>query len=224
MRKEPKIYGLLAEFEQPEHLLEAAKLTNAAGYRLVDAFTPFPIHGLSDAIGFHATKLPYIVLAGALAGAFGGFFMQWYSNVVDYPINIGGRPLNSWPSFIIITFELTILCAALSAVMGMLALNGLPQPYHPLFNVPVFELASRTHFFLVIKATDPEFEPAETRDFLAKLPNARSVHLVPTGRVKPTWAEGVEPVVIRDAAPGTGETVTPGQPAGAPITDEGVRR
>ena len=224
MRKEPKIYGLLAEFEQPEHLLEAARRTNAAGYRLVDAFTPFPIHGLSDAIGFHATKLPIIVLLGGLAGAFGGFFMQWYSNVVDYPINIGGRPLNSWPSFIIITFELTILCAALSAVLGMLALNGLPQPYHPLFNVPVFELASRTHFFLVIKATDPEFEPAETRDFLAKLPQVRSIHLVPTGRVKPAWAHGDEPVVIRDAAPGTGDTVTPGESAAAPITDEGVRR
>lgn len=183
MSKDPQIYGLLAEFEQPEELLEAARRAHAEGYRRMDAFSPFPIHGLADAIGFRKTRLPLVVLIGGLIGCVGGFFMQWYTAVIDYPLNIGGRPLNSWPAFIVITFEMTILCAALSAVLGMLALNGLPQPYHPLFNAPNFELASRTHFFLCIKARDPKFDPEATRQFLQSL-NPRSVALVPTGRLK----------------------------------------
>jgi hypothetical protein len=175
------IYGLLAEFDRPEDLLRAAERARAEGFRRMDAYTPFPIHGLSEAVGFHQTRLPLIVLIGGIIGAVGGFMMQYWTSKYYYPLNIGGRPLNSWPQFIIITFELTILCAGLSAVLGMLALNGLPQPYHPLFNAPNFELASRTHFFLAIEATDPKFDLAQTRTFLHSL-GAR-VTEVPVGRV-----------------------------------------
>lgn len=182
-KKEPKIYGLLAEFEQPEDLLAAARRTHGEGYRKIDAFTPFPVHGMSEAVGFHRTWLPLIVLIGGLTGATVGFGMQYFASVIHYPVNIGGKPLNSWPSFIIITFECTILFASLTTVLSMLALNGLPMPYHPLFNVPAFELASRTHFFLVVKATDPNFEPTETRKFLEGLGSVKGVYLVPSGRV-----------------------------------------
>lgn len=182
MRKEPKIYGLLAEFDSPDAVIEAARRTYAAGYRSVDAFTPFPVHGLSEAIGFKKTWLPLIVLIGGICGATAGFSMQYFASAIHYPLNIGGRPLNSWPSFIIITFECTILFASLSTVLGMLALNGLPTPYHPLFNVPAFELASRTHFFLCIKAKDAKFEPAETQRFLEGMPEVKSINIVPTAR------------------------------------------
>jgi hypothetical protein len=184
MKKDPKIYGLVAEFDSPEAVLEAARRAHAEGYRVMDAYTPFPVHGLSDAIGFKRTRLPLIVLLGGLTGAIGGFGMQYFANVIHYPINIGGRPHNSWPAFIIPTFEMTILFSALSAVLGMLALNGLPQPYHPLFNVPSFELASRSHFFLCIEAKDPKFNLEATRQFLELLA-PRSVSVVPTGRIKP---------------------------------------
>ena len=177
--RDPTIYGLLAEFLEPEQLIEAAHRAKAAGYRMIDAFTPFPVHDLHDAIGFHKTRLPLIVLAGGIVGALTGFGLQYWYRVIDYPMNIGGRPLNAWPVFIVIMFECTILFAALSAVLGMLALNGLPTPYHPLFNVPQFELASRSHFFLVIKATDPKFRPDETRRFLETL-TPTSIALVPT--------------------------------------------
>ena len=184
MRREPRVYGLLAEFAQPESLLAAAERARAAGYRRMDAYTPFPVHGLSDAIGFHHTRLPLIVLFGGITGAVLGFGLQyWYENI-HFMMNVGGRPHNSWPSFVVITFEMTILCAALSAVLGMLALNGLPQPYHPLFNVPSFELASRSHFFLCIEARDPKFDLDATRDFLEDL-DPISIAVVPTGRVKP---------------------------------------
>jgi hypothetical protein len=185
-KKDPKYYGLLAEYTDPEDLIAAAKRAHAEGYRNMDAYTPFPVHGLSDAIGFKKTKLPAIVLCGGLTGAICGFGMQYIANVWHYPINIGGRPLNSWPAFIIPTFEMTILFSAFSAVLGMLALNGLPQPYHPLFNVPAFELASRSHFFLTIEATDPKFNIDTTRQFLEALsPKPSSVHVVPSGRIKP---------------------------------------
>jgi len=184
MRREPRIYGLLAEFSQPEDLLAAATAARAAGYRRMDAYTPFPVHGLSEAIGFHHTRLPVIVLIGGIVGAFLGFGMQHWYETTHYMMNVGGRPHNSWPSFIVITFETTILCAALSAVLGMLALNGLPQPYHPLFNVPSFELASRSHFFLCIEARDPKFDFGATRAFLEGL-GPMAVAAVPTGRVKP---------------------------------------
>jgi Alternative complex III, ActD subunit len=178
MRQHP-LYGLLAEFENTEDLLEAARKAHEAGYRRLDAFTPFPVEGLADALGFHSTRVPLIVFIGGLIGCCGGFFLQYYPNVIGYPLNIGGRPYFSWPSFIPITFELTILCAALSAVFGMLALNGLPTPYHPVFNVPSFALATRNRFFLVIKARDPKFDAAKTKQFLMDL-KAREVSEVAT--------------------------------------------
>jgi hypothetical protein len=184
MKKDPKIYGLVAEFDSPEAILAAAKAAHAEGYRVMDAYTPFPVHGLSDAVGFKRTKLPLIVLLGGITGAIGGFSMQYFANVIHYPLNIGGRPWNSWPAFIIPTFEMTILFSALSAVLGMLALNGLPQPYHPLFNVPSFALASRSLFFLCIEHADPKFNVDATRRFL-EAQGPRLVSLVPTGRVKP---------------------------------------
>ena len=183
MKREPHVYGLLAEFEKPERLLEASRRAHREGYTAMDAYTPFPVHGLSHALGFHHTKLPLIVLIGGIIGALGGFGLQYWASAMDYPINVGGRPFNSWPSFIIITFETTILCAGISAVLGMLALNGLPQPYHPLFNAPNFELASNTHFFLCIESRDRNFDLQRTRDFLQSL-GPSSVVVVPAGPMK----------------------------------------
>ncbi|MGH7769711.1 MAG: DUF3341 domain-containing protein [Candidatus Binatia bacterium] len=161
-----RLHGLMAEFTSPEALLAAARGAYAEGYRRMDAYSPFPVEGLAEAIGFRKNLLPLIVLIGGIAGAAGGFYLQYWISVVDYPLNIGGRPLNSWPAFIPVTFELTILSAALSAVLGLLALNGLPMPYHPVFNVDRFELASRNRFFLCIEARDPKFDRATTRRFL----------------------------------------------------------
>lgn len=166
---EPPPYGLLAEFDRAEHLAAAARAAHAAGYRKLDAFAPFPVEGLDEALGPEDGLLPAIVFLGGLAGAVTGFGMQWFANVIQYPQDIGGRPYNSWPAFIPITFELTILFAAGAAVLGMLAVNGLPQPHHPVFAVPRFELASRHAFFLCIESSDPRFETAETRAFLETL-------------------------------------------------------
>jgi hypothetical protein len=163
------LYGVIAEFNDPQALLDAAHKVREEGYTSVDAFSPFPIHGLAEAVGFHKTKLSTIVLAMGILGGIGGFFMCWYANVISYPLNIGGKPYNSWPAWIPITFECTILLAAFGAVFGMLALNGLPMPYHPVFNVRRFDSASRDKFFLVVQARDPRFEHEEARRFLATL-------------------------------------------------------
>ena len=163
------IYGLMAEFDSPEALLKAGRRAFAEGFRRMDAYSPFPVDGLAEAIGFHRTRVPLIVLIGGLLGCIGGFYLQYWVAVIDYPINIGGRPLNSWPSFIPVTFELTILLAALAAFFGVLALNRLPMPYHPVFNVERFELASRNRFFLCIEAADNKFELERTRRFLDEI-------------------------------------------------------
>jgi hypothetical protein len=173
MKNHP-IYGLLAEFERPEELLAAAHKAHEAGYRRLDAFSPLPIEGLSEALGFHGTKLPMIVMVGGCFGAVFGFGMQYFAAVINYPWNVGGKPLNSWPAFIPITFEVTIAFAAISTVLGMLALNGLPTPYHPVFNVPRFAMASRDRFFLCVKSRDAKFDVVKTRQFLESL-KARGV-------------------------------------------------
>jgi hypothetical protein len=169
MRKGHPLFGLLAEFETPDQLLLATRKARGEGYTKLDAYTPYPVEGLAEALGFHETQLPLIVLLGGLLGAVGGYSLQYWLSVRDYPVNAGGRPLNSVPSFVIVTFELTILVAAFSAVLGMLALNRLPMPYHPVFNVPGFKLASRNRFFLSIEAVDPRFDREGTSRFLEGL-------------------------------------------------------
>ena len=162
-------YALVAEFETVEGLVAAAQAAKDAGYKKMDGYSPFPIHGLSDAIGFKDIKVPWMVLAGGLVGAAVGYSLQWYTSVVDYPHNVGGKPLNSIPAFIPITFECTVLFAALTATFGMLALNGLPRPYHSIFNTPGFERASQDRFFLAIERDDPQFDIVKTREFLETL-------------------------------------------------------
>jgi hypothetical protein len=160
------LYGLMAEFDSSEMLIQAVDAAREAGYQKMDAYSPHPVEGLAEALGYRPGKLAPIVLAGGVLGAAAGYGMQYYSMVIDYPLNVGGRPLHSWPAFIPITFELTILFAAFAAVLGMFALNGLPQPYHPVFNVPNFEMATRSHFFLAIETQDELFDLVETRRFL----------------------------------------------------------
>jgi hypothetical protein len=163
------MYGLIAEFKDDQALVDAARQTRAAGYRNVEAYAPFSVDGLSDAIGFRKDRIAPITLAGGICGGVGTYFMQWYAAVIDYPINSGGRPLHSWPAFIPATFEMTVLGAALAAFFGMLLLNGLPKLYHPIFNAPDFDLASRNRFFICINSSDPRFDAAATREFLEKL-------------------------------------------------------
>jgi hypothetical protein len=169
MVTETKLYGLMAEFNDPERLLEAARRAHAAGYRQMDAYSPMPVEGLAEAIGFRTSMVQRMVFIAGLLGATGGFTLCWWMTVVAYPHNVAGRPLNSWPAYVPITFESMVLVACLTAVVGMLALNGLPQPYHPVFNVVRFEHASRDKFFLCIEAADPKFDPQATREFLEQL-------------------------------------------------------
>jgi hypothetical protein len=167
--RSPGTYGLLAEFDDPTSLVAAAASARDAGYRCMDAYSPFPIEELHHALGSKHTRLPLIVLIGGLVGCLGGYALQYWASAIAYPLNVAGKPLHSWPAFIPVTFECTILGAALSAVLGMLALNGLPMPYHPVFNVPRFALASRNRFFLCIEAVDTKFDLEDTRRFLETL-------------------------------------------------------
>ncbi|NKB25745.1 MAG: DUF3341 domain-containing protein [Kiritimatiellae bacterium] len=169
MSADKKIYGLVAEFNDSDLLIKAAEQTQEAGYTKTDAYTPFPVHGLTEALGIKRTILPWIVLTGGILGCLGGFYLQYWVSVEAYPLNVGGRPFNSWPSFIPVTFECTILGAALSAIIGMLSLNGLPQPYHSIFNTPNFERASNDGFFLCIEEQDPKFDKKQTRRLLEDL-------------------------------------------------------
>ena len=175
----PTLYGLMAEFDTPTELVKAAAAARLAGYRKLDAYSPIPIEELNEALDLKRTRLPLIVLLGGICGGLAGYGLEYWSSVIEYPMNIGGRPFHSWPQFIPVTFETTVLGAALSAFVGMWALNGLPQPYHPVFNVPAFERASRDRFFLVIETADPRFDAGATRRFL----------------------EGLHPVGVSDVAP-----------------------
>ena len=163
---ETALHGIVAEFTTPDGLVIACRKARAAGYRRMDAYTPYPLEEAADAIGFTKTQVPLLTLLGGIAGGLSGYLLQYWVHVWAYPLNVGGRPFHSWPSFIIITFEMTILFAGITAVVGMLALNGLPQPYHPIFNHPRFTSASRDRFFLCIEADDPKFDLDETTRFL----------------------------------------------------------
>ena len=169
-------YGLMAEFDSPQRLIQACEAARKEGYTKLDAYTPYPIEAVWEALGHHKSKLPLLVLLGGLAGAIGGFLFQYWASVIAYPMNVGGRPFNSWVAFIVPSFEMMILVAAFAAVLGMLFLNGLPQPYHPAFNVARFAEASRDRYFLLIGKIDPRFDPEGTRRFL----------------------EGLEPVEVND--------------------------
>ena len=163
------IYGLMAEFADSDQLVAAARRVYERGYRKIEAYSPFPVEGLAEITGARGRRLPFIVLGGGLLGGIGALLMQWYSATISYPLNVGGRPYASWPNFVPITFELTILLGGVAAVLGMLWLNGLPQPYHPVFNVPRFAQASRDRFFLCIEASDPQFDLVTTRELLQSL-------------------------------------------------------
>src|SRR5512146_646749 len=172
------LYGLLAEFDSPSEILKATRRAYLEGYRRMDAYTPFPVHDLAEALGSKKSFVPTITLMGGLLGGGTAYALQYWINNIAYPLNVGGRPFHSWPSFIIVTFEMTVLFAGLAATFGMFALNGLPMPHHPIFNVPRFAMATRDRFFLCIESTDPKFERAATRVFLEGL-NPHSVEEVP---------------------------------------------
>jgi len=178
MKRTP-IYGIMAEFDSATYLVEAAHRTHEAGYSKIDAYSPFPVEGLAEAMGFHKNAVPLVVLIGGLLGGLSAYALQYWISVVSYPVNVGGKPYHSWPAFIIVTFEMTILFGGIFAVFGMLALNGLPMPYHPVFNVPRFALATKDRFFLIVFSTDPKYSARETRRFLESL-GPRSISEVPS--------------------------------------------
>lgn len=163
------LFGVLGRFEETGALIRAAKQVRRAGYTEIEAYSPYPVHGLARAVGFRRSRLPLLVLIGGLVGCVGGFAMQYWIMVIEYPLNVGGRPLNSWPAYMPVTFETTILAAALTAVLGMLALNGLPRPHHPLFSIEQFDSASRDGLFLFVLARDKKFEVSAVRDLLAEV-------------------------------------------------------
>ena len=164
-----KPWGLMAQFDSATAIVDAARRTREAGFTKIDAYSPFPIHQLDEALRLPRTKLPWLVLIGGILGTMGGLGLEYWTSVIEYPMNIGGRPYASWVSFIIPAYETTILLAALTAVIGMIALNGLPLPYHPVFNVPEFGSASADRFFLTIETSDPKFDAVTTRRFLESL-------------------------------------------------------
>ena len=178
MRTRAPLHGLMAEFESSDELVNAARAARQAGYRALDAYSPFPIEDLDEALEFRESLIPRLVLAGGILGAVIGYGLQYYTMALAYPLNVGGRPLNSWPAFVPVTFELSVLTAAIVGVVGMVARNGLPMPYHPVFNVASFADASRDKFFLVVSADDPLFEPRQTEQLLRSL-GAREVVDVP---------------------------------------------
>jgi hypothetical protein len=165
----PSVYGYLATFDDPNGLVAAAQRAHEHGYRRMDAYTPYPVEGLDRAVGDRGNHLPLVTLIGGIVGGGGAYLLQYWTSVVAYPLNVGGRPLHSWPSFIPVAFEATILFAAISAVVGLIVANGLPRLYHPVFNVPGFQRATRDGFFLCIEAADPKFDHEETRRFLESL-------------------------------------------------------
>jgi hypothetical protein len=173
-----RLYGLLAEFDNPTALVHAVRRAREGGYRRLDAYTPYPVEELTEALEFRRTRMPLVIFIGGVVGCVSGYLLQMYCAAWDYPINVGGRPLNSWPAFIPVMFELTVLIASLAAVFGLLGLCGLPRPHHPLFNVPRFALATRDRFFLCIEQRDPRFDLETTRAFLKEL-NPAEVYEVP---------------------------------------------
>ncbi|HEY4310283.1 MAG TPA: DUF3341 domain-containing protein [Pirellulales bacterium] len=204
MNADSSLHGLMAEFATPEEILAATRASWEAGYRDMDAYTPYCVAGLATALGMKRSRIPSIVFLGGVTGAMVGFFMQYYTSSVDYPLNVGGRPLNSWPAYVPITFEVLVLVASFAAVLSMLLLNGLPRLHHPVFNVPGFARASQDRFFLCIEATDPQFDRERTGQFL--------LGLSPTGEVTEVPLEILtepEPVddAARPAAPVIGEPV-----------------
>jgi hypothetical protein len=165
----PALHGVIGEFRTPQDLVDAIESVRAAGYTKLDAYTPYPIEEVWEAIGHHKSPVPLIVLLGGIFGGLSGFFLQYWVSVIEYPLNVGGRPFNSWPSFIPVTFECTILGAVLAAVAGVFILNGLPEPYHPVFNVKRFAFASRDRYFLCIEARDPKFDRDQAHKLLESL-------------------------------------------------------